>query len=362
MDEIFDRPPRKIALLFPGQGAQQARMAAGLYRTCPGFTDAIDEVFDAFGRDGDVLRSDWLAERPLVGIDEVSRAQPLLFAVNYALGRMVLGWGVRPAALLGHSVGEVSAAVLAGVFRLEDAVAMLAERVAYAAVAPPGGMLAVAASAAELAHYLSGDVAIGAVNAPRQTVLAGLDEPLDEVAARLRDDGYICRRLRSNVAFHSPAAAHIADAALPSLTRMPLSAPGLPVFSAYTTRWLDAAIAQDPRFWAGHAVEPVLFWPALDALLGTEDLLLVDASPGQSLAATARRHPNVAAGRSDVVGLLPARGGNVAADRAAAGNAAARIRLEGHDTAVPILEPDTSEALPEPATIDFEPRRIRAGV
>jgi acyl transferase domain-containing protein len=360
--EMFDAPPRPVALLFPGQGAQQARMAAGLYRRDPGFTVAIDEVFDAFGADGDALRSDWLAERPTIGVDEVARAQPLLFAVNYALGRMVIDWGVRPVALLGHSVGEVSAAVLAGVFRLRDAAEMLRERVAYAADAPPGGMLAVVASAAEVEPYLSDEVAIGAVNAPRQTVLAGLDGPLDDVAVRLARDGFTCRRLRSNVAFHSPAAAHIATDALPAIARMPLSAPDLPVHSAYTGGVLDAATARDPRFWAGHAVAPVLFWPTLDALLTAGDVLLVDASPGQALAATARRHPAVAAGRSDVVGLLPARGGNEAADRTAAGNAAARIRLEGHDISVPVLEPDTPEAPPASSTIQTEPRRIQAGV
>lgn len=334
--------PRPVALLFAGQGSQRVRMAAGLYRACPTFTDAMDEVFDCFGALGEPLRSDWLSAHPAVGIDEIARAQPLLFAVNYALGRMILGWGVRPVALVGHSVGEVAAAALAGVFRLPDAVRMLRDRVACAATAPSGGMLAVAASVSELADHIGDGVAVGAVNAPRQTILAGLDGPLLAVEARLRAAGILCRRLRCSVAFHSPAAAHIAEDALPTLLGTPLCAPALPVYSAYTTTRLNADVATDPRFWARHAVDPVLFWPTLDALLGARDLLLIDTSPDRSLTAAARRHPAVARGRSDVIGLLPTRVGAGVDDVRGAVLAAERIRGEGHDIAVPILGTTTT--------------------
>ncbi|GAA3343098.1 hypothetical protein GCM10020358_40490 [Amorphoplanes nipponensis] len=352
-------PPssRPVVLMFPGQGAQQTRMAAGLYRACPVFTAAVDEVLNCFGPAASGLRADWLADRPRVGIDDVSRAQPLLFAVNYALGRMVLDWGVRPAALLGHSVGEVAAATLAGVFRVADAARLLADRVEQAARAPAGGMLAVAASVAEVRPHLAPGVAVGAVNAPRQTMLAGLDAALAETTRRLHAAGLVCRRLGSSVAFHSPAAAHLVDEALPGLARMTLREPLLPLWSAYTTRPLTADTARDPGFWAGHAATPVRFWPTLDRLLGAGDALLVDASPGQSLAAAARRHPAVAAGRSAVVGLLPARRGRDEADRAATMAAAERVRAEGHDIAVP----DLATAVPQPSIATDPPGRPTAG-
>jgi len=316
---------RPVALLFPGQGAQRARMGAGLYGTEPVFTAAMDELFAAFGADGDRLRADWLTGAP---IDAVGRAQPLLLGVNHALGRMVLGWGVRPAALLGHSVGEISAAVLAGVFTLADAVRVLRDRVCLAEREPAGGMLAVAASVADLAPYLTADVVVGAVNAPRQTLLAGPDGPLDRVVERLTRDGYTCRRVPSRVAFHSPAMAGLAAASVPLLRTVALHPPRLPLYSAYTGDLLAVSTATDPAFWARHPVDPVLFWPTLDRLLRDRDVVLLDASPGQSLAASARRHPAVRAGHSDVVGLLPARPGPPDADLDAVRAALARVRAE----------------------------------
>jgi [acyl-carrier-protein] S-malonyltransferase len=371
---IPGRPRRPVALLLPGQGAQQARMSAGLYHGCPVFTAAVDEVLAHFGSEGTQLRTEWLAG---AAIEPAHRAQPLLFAINYALGQMVLSWGVRPAALLGHSVGEISAGALSGIFRVSDAAELLADRMASSAAAPPGGMLAVAASADQVTPFLSAGVAVGAVNAPRQTVLAGLDGPLDAAQQRLSEAGFISRRLSCNVAYHSPAAADIATGALPLLRSLPLRPPRLPLFSGYTAGWLSDKTAVNPGFWARHAVDPVLFWPALDALLRQADLLLVDVSPGQALAAAARRHPAVAAGRSAVTGLLPLRPGSGHADRRAALTAAARIWTEGHDVTLPsldsvqperqdrsqVLEPLTARSLPQPATIRSSRRGyVPAGV
>jgi acyl transferase domain-containing protein len=156
-------PGRGFALLFPGQGAQYPRMAAGLYGHEPVFTAAMDAVFTVLGERGTRLRAEWLSGDEDVPLDDGTRAQPLLFAVGYALGRMVLGWGVRPTALLGHSVGELVAATLAGVFSLPDAVRMMNARIGAVVATPPGGMLAVAAGAQELLPYLGHpDVAVAA--------------------------------------------------------------------------------------------------------------------------------------------------------------------------------------------------------
>ncbi|CAM5507321.1 acyltransferase domain-containing protein [Streptomyces pilosus] len=306
--------PRGVALLFPGQGAQQPLMAVGLYHGHPPFRRLVDEVFEVWGAEGAALRADWLSGSPAANPDGVSRAQPLLFAVDWALGRMVLDWGVRPAALLGHSVGEVAAATLAGVFTLEEAAGLMADRVAHIESAPAGGMLAVQATAAEMTPYLHDDVVVGAVNAPRQVVLAGSEAPLAVSEARLRAAGFTCRRTRALSPFHSPALAPAALAALPALSRLPLRAPGLPLHSAYTPGPLTPAQAADPRFWAGQPAAPVLFGPALDALLGTGELLLLEAGPGQGLTALAKRHPAVGAGGSAAQGLLPARARGDATD------------------------------------------------
>jgi len=120
-------PGRPVALLFPGQGAQHPRMAAGLYGHYAAFTAVMDRAFGLLGDAGPELRADWLSDRPSARFDDATQAQPLLYAVNCALGQQVLSWGVEPAALLGHSVGEMTAATLAGVFGFTSGMTLMRE-------------------------------------------------------------------------------------------------------------------------------------------------------------------------------------------------------------------------------------------
>nr|WP_272926169.1 acyltransferase domain-containing protein [Streptomyces sp. SID8379] len=315
--------------MLAGQGAQQPGMASGLYGVEPAFTEAMDAYFEVHGGDGASLRDTWLAARPGPGLDDIALAQPLLFAVGHAVGRMLLGWGVRPGALLGHSVGEVAAATLAGVFRLDEAARVMAERIEQLGATPPGGMLAVAASADQVRPYVSGPLAIGAVNGPRQSMLAGPDPELLLAERALRRDGFTVRRARATTAFHSPAVADAAALAEPTLRRIGPRAPALRIVSAYTAGELGAEQARSARFWAMQPAEPVLFGPALDALLGSGDQLLIDGGPAQSLAAIARRHRAVTEGGSSVGALLPARRKGGGDDVRAALSGAARLWSEG---------------------------------
>ncbi|MEV0219865.1 acyltransferase domain-containing protein [Streptomyces sp. NPDC050704] len=334
MSESAGDRPRRVALLLPGQGAQYRRMGAGLYASEPVFTGAMDEVFSAMGRAGPALRADWLAERPSVPVDSAAWAQPLLFAVDYALGRLVMSWGVRPAALLGHSVGEMAAAVLAGVFRLRDATGLVLDRVSRVATAPPGGMIAVAAAPAEVEPFLTGDVVIGAVNAPRHTVLAGPGGLLAETARKLDAQGLTSRPVPSHTAFHSPVLAPCLAGAGERVAATARRPPLITVYSGYTAAPLRSVEALDPDFWARQPMAPVLFWPALDALLSSGEHLLVEAGPGRGLGGIARRHPAVRRGASSVVTLLPARPGDDEQDRLALRAAAEALRVEGFPKAV----------------------------
>ncbi|MER7917813.1 MULTISPECIES: acyltransferase domain-containing protein [unclassified Streptomyces] len=322
--------PRPVALLLPGQGSQYARMAAGLLPSEPVFARAMDEVFTALGDRGRALRVQWLAERPEPPCDDAAFAQPLLFAVDYALGRLVLSWGIRPVALLGHSVGEVAAAVLAGVFRIEDAARLVADRVSRAARAEAGGMLAVAATAARLEPYLGDGVVIGAVNAPLAAVLAGPEIPLAKAAWRLASDGFACRRVASATAFHSPLMEPVLEGAEQLIAAAGRRAPALRVHSGYTAVPLSAEEAVSPAYWAYQPARPVLFWPALDTLLAEGDRLLLEVGPGQGLATFARRHKAVRTGRSTVAALSPARPGGAEADRQALERARDTLRAEGY--------------------------------
>lgn len=305
-------------------------MAAGLYGVSDVFTDAMDTAFRLLGSEGAGVRAAWLAPGPAEALDDVSRAQPLLYAVGCALGRLVESWGVDPAALLGHSVGEMVGATLAGILDFADGMRLIKDRMRIFADTPPGGMLAVAASPAQLAGYVTGQVAIAAVNGPRQVLLAGLDTELDAVERRLRAAGVTCRRSRARQAFHSPVVAGAVARSAGGWAATPLRAPRRLVYSAYLGEVLPDRVACDHRFWADQPARAVLFGPTLDLLLSRGDFLLVEAGPGQGLSALARRHPAVTSGASAVTALLPVRSGADDDDLLAVRGAAERIRAEGH--------------------------------
>jgi acyl transferase domain-containing protein len=325
-----ERPPRPVALLLDGHGAQHARMGAQLYGPEPVFTSWMDRMFAVLGAEGEALRSDWLAEQPVVAIDAAERGQPLLFALGQALGRTVLSWGVRPSALLGHSVGELAAAALADVLGPSDVASLMTARTAAYHDAPPGGLLAVAAPAELLTPFLGDGVCVGVINSPSQTMLAGPEPALGTVERRLREAGLTTVRARIPLPFHAPVLAPLAAASHAALAAIRLRPPRIDLYSTITAQRLKPDEAVDPAFWASQVCRPVLFGPALDALLAEQDTLLVEAGPARALVNLARRHPAVVDGRSATVAMLPPRLGAPGADRRAVLESAAAIWLEGH--------------------------------
>lgn len=308
----------QVVLLLAGQGAQRPGMAVGLYDVEPVFTAVMDEVFAQMGEEGRHVRADWLSQQPRVSIDDASRAQPLLFAVNYALARTLRAHGVPVSVLLGHSIGELAAAGLAGVFDLRHAAEILLARSAAMAETPPGGMLAVAAAAEELTGLLgsrenAGNVVVAAINAPRQIVLAGPEVALARMQDQLSRAGLACRPVRARQAFHSPAAASAVPVLRQAFARRPLRVPTVPIQSTRTGRVVAPAEATDPGFWAGQVATPVLFWAALTGVLDGSSCrngsprTVVGAGPAQELSVLARRHPAVRCGRAHVA-ELPAPG------------------------------------------------------
>lgn len=290
-------------------------MAAGLYGQETTFTAVMDEAFELLGADGRALRRIWLAPEPAADFDDVTVAQPLLYSIDVALGQMVLDWGVTPVALLGHSIGELAAATLAGVLDFADGIRMVRTRMRQFARTPAGGMLAVAASVAQVQDLLSARVHLAAVNATRQVVLSGERDVLQQVAMVLASRGTATRDAGARQAFHSPLVQSAVDASIPDWLAVSLNRPRLPVYSAYTQCLLTDEQALDHRFWARQPAETVYYAGALGRLLADHDCLLVEAGPGASLSTPARRHPAVTAGRSRVVSLLPDRRRDDDADR-----------------------------------------------
>ncbi|WP_406071880.1 type I polyketide synthase [Streptomyces sp. NBC_01020] len=308
--------PPSVCLLFPGQGSQHVEMAHGLYRSVPGFARAFDEWLDRLDAPDLPLRDCW---RGAAGLDitGTSLAQPLLFAAELALAQMWQQAGVRPAALLGHSLGELAAATVAGILEPDAAATLVLARARAMRDHPAGGgMLAAATGADALRDVLTGTVTVAVINRADQVVLAGSDDDLADVAEELTDRGVAYTRLPTSSAFHTPLLRDAARAFEKAFTGVTLSPPALPVYSAATGRLISADEAVDPAFWVRQLVEPVQFATALDALVETGPGVLLEAGPGQVLTELARRHERARDASVAVVPTLPRRGGTAAADDA----------------------------------------------
>jgi acyl transferase domain-containing protein len=306
-DRVEEARERPVAFLFPGQGAQHPGMARGLYESEPAFRRELDacsrHLEPRLGLD---LRQALFAEDD--GAAEALRrtalAQPALFAVEYALARLWMAWGVTPAAMLGHSVGEYVAACLAGVFSLEDALDLVAVRGRLMQAMPRGAMLAVDAAEEEVAGLLgplAADLALAAVNGPGASVVAGPEGAVRALEERLARDGVRARRLHTSHAFHSPLMAGAVEGLVAEVRRIGPRAPRLPFVSNVTGTWITAAQATDPAYWGRQLRETVRFGDGLARLLEDPAAALLEVGPGRSLAGLVRR----AAPERVVVSSLP---------------------------------------------------------
>ncbi|MDI1463732.1 amino acid adenylation domain-containing protein [Catellatospora sp. KI3] len=281
---------RAVVFAFPGQGAQRPGMGRGLYEREPVYRAALDRVADlllpVLGADlRDVLHPAEGADAD--AIHQTRLAQPALFAVGYALAELWRSWGVRPAAMIGHSVGELVAACLAGVMSVEDAARLIAVRGELMQQAPGGAMTAVPLPEAELAGLLPDDLALAAVNGPRQCTVSGPVEAVERFEAALTARGTAHRRLRTSHAFHSPAMGQAAAAFEAEVARVRLSPPRIPFASNVTGTWITDAEATSPAYWGRQLSGAVRFDDGLRAVC-PPDALLLEAGPGRTLTGLAR--------------------------------------------------------------------------
>ncbi|MGW0284019.1 SDR family NAD(P)-dependent oxidoreductase [Streptomyces sp. NPDC003236] len=285
---------RKTAFMFTGQGSQYAGMGAALYEALPVFRAHVDECDRLFAEPlGRSVRELLLgtADDP-EAIDRTEYTQPALFTLEYALAQQWMAWGVRPNVLIGHSIGEVVAAAVAGLFSLPDAVKLVAARARLMqAVRAEGGMAAVAAPADEVAPLLEGrdDLALAAVNAPDQTVVSGATAALDEVTGVLADRGFRVDRLTVSHAFHSPLMAEVYDDFRAALDGITFHEPKISLISNVTGRLARLREIGNADYWVRHIGEPVRFLDGIRAVAKRGRHALVEIGPQAALTALARR-------------------------------------------------------------------------
>ena len=282
--------------MFPGGGAQYPGMAAGLYASQPAFRDAVDECAERLppeSRRGlhTLLTPRSAAAAPDRTLEEPSIALPALFTVEYALARLWESCGLEPTAMIGHSMGEYTAALLAGVFSLEDALHLVVRRGELFESLPEGGMLSVPLSEADLQPLLGDELSIAAINKPALCVASGATVAIDALAAHLQSDGIESTRLHIAVAAHSQLVEPILEEFRRVLAEMHFSPPAIPFVSNVTGTWITDADATNPDYWVQHLRQTVRFADGLDTLCQDSAHVFLEVGPGQTLSTITRQHP-----------------------------------------------------------------------
>ncbi len=324
--EVQTADDRSVVFMFPGQGSQHVDMAQALYRHEPTFREHIDRCAELLrphlGLDlRDVLypreqrtknkeqSTDQPDPSPISNLqsplDQTQYAQPALFVVGYALAQLWMEWGIHPQVMIGHSVGEYLAACLAGVFSLEDGLALVAMRGRMMQQLDAGTMLAVPLSEDEIGPLLDEGLSLAAVNLPTQCVVAGPPEMIAALDGRLAEMGLVCRRLHTSHAFHSAMMDPIVEPFVERLRMITLQPPRIPFISNVSGTWITADEATDPRYWAKHLREPVRFSDGVRELLQEPGRVLLEVGPGQSLSRLVMRHPRAGAERVVLPSLAP---------------------------------------------------------
>ncbi|MBN8727812.1 MAG: amino acid adenylation domain-containing protein [Xanthomonadales bacterium] len=285
-------PGAPVAFMFPGQGAQYAGMGRSLHASEPVFREALDACAEHLAEElGHDLRERLFFD-DATALGETALTQPATFAIEYALARLWIAMGITPAALIGHSVGEFVAAVLAGVMSLQDGARLVARRGRLMQAQPVGAMLSVRMDAAALAARLPGTLVIAADNATNASVVSGEVAAIETFRIALEGNGIACRLLRTSHAFHSPLMEGAVAPFRAEVAGIALRTPAIPIISTRTGALLGADAACSPDYWAGQLRAPVRFAPALATLLGMDgDLVLLECGPRATLARLARQNP-----------------------------------------------------------------------
>lgn len=298
-----------IVFLFPGQGSQYVNMGLELYQTEPTFRNQIDRCsailkphlgFDLLSV---LYPSVACMEAATQQLQQTAIAQPALFAIEYALAQLWMSWGVRPHAMIGHSVSEYVAACMAGVFSLEDALWLVAKRGQLMQQLPPGAMLAIPLPESEIQPLLNNNLSLAAMNAACQCVVSGPIEVIDTLQQQLASQGLECRRLHTSHAFHSQMMDLIVQPFVEQVKKIQLHSPQIAYLSSVSGTWITAAQATDPQYWARHLRAPVQFAAGVEQVLQGGQQILLEVGPGRTLSTLVLQHPQKTADQSVLTSL-----------------------------------------------------------
>ena len=289
---------RPITFMFSGQGAQYVNMARELYEVERPFREWMDLCADILSPYLELDLRHILYPSPeqtdaaAQQLKQTSIAQPALFAIEYALAQMWMAWGVQPASMIGHSIGEYVAATLAGVFSLEDALALVSTRGCLMQQLPSGSMIAVPLPGEAVQPWLGQTLSLAAINAPSSCVVSGPTDEIEILQNQLASQGVDCRRLHTSHAFHSQMMEPILESFTEHVKQVSLKPPQIPYLSNVTGTWITPEAATDPAYWVSHLRQTVRFAAGLQELLKEPAQILLEVGPGRTLSQLAKQHPD----------------------------------------------------------------------
>lgn len=289
--KVLKESATELVFLFPGQGSQYLNMGAELYKQEKIYRDAVDECAS--------LLLPWLKEdirNILYGETEEAEkihntryTQPALFVTEYAMAKLWISWGIRPAALCGHSIGEFAAAHLAGIFNLEDALKLVSERARLASELEGGSMLAVKALPEVIETQLSGDLSIAAYNSPDLSVVSGPSGQIQAFSSELQAKGIANRLIKTSHAFHSSMMDGMKESYSKVVHSVSLNPPRIPLVSSVTGNWMSEAEACSTSYWINQIRLPVRFTDAIGRLWEEPTRLLLEVGPGNAVTTFAKQ-------------------------------------------------------------------------
>jgi acyl transferase domain-containing protein len=288
-----------VVFMFPGQGSQYINMGRQLYETEETFRAAFDRCSETLQplMGVDLVRTVYPPnglgagelDRASKALEQTAVAQASLFAVEYAAAALLMDWGVKPSAMVGHSIGEYVAACLAGVFSLEDALKLVAVRGSLMGQVAPGRMLAVALGEDEARNLIGERLSIAVVNGRSLVVISGPPDDIEELQAALSDRNVKCNLLHTSHAFHSAMMTPILGEFEEKVRSVNLNQPAIRFVSNVTGDWVTAEQATDPHYWSRHLRETVRFSDGLELLANGSGGVFLEVGPGTTLSTLAKR-------------------------------------------------------------------------
>ncbi len=280
---------RPVAFMFPGQGVQYVGMGRDLYENEPLFKKEMDQCFEILLDQSDldikavIYPDSGQTEDAARDIWQTVYTQPVLFAIEYATARLWMAYGVEPQCMIGHSIGEYTAACMAGVMSLEDALGLVTERGRLIQGLPGGAMLSVRLSEQEVRPFLAKGLSLAAVNTPNRCVLAGEIDIVNSVEKELKEIGKDCFILQTSHAFHSHMLEPVLHDFKQAVLKVHCKEPSIPYISNVTGDWIKAEQVLNPDYWVEHLKGTVQFSPGIRQILRKPDIALLEVGPGRVL-------------------------------------------------------------------------------